>query len=166
MGSQTQNATLKEFKAGCLNTLFSTAVAEEGLDLKACQLVVSPHCDSLEAAILPALVFLPSWYSYDSGHFSPIPDRVDRFRHLFCSAANCGVLADSWSTQRYLQIDCSLYMARDCSNVEHFRALLLHGASLTMVYRMASVFRIYIDFSPCFLDNCSSSLCFVFYHLL
>lgn len=38
---QTQNATLERFKAGRLNTLVSTSVAEEGLDLKACQLVVS-----------------------------------------------------------------------------------------------------------------------------
>lgn len=40
MDVKTQNATLERFKAGRLNTLVSTSVAEEGLDLKACQLVV------------------------------------------------------------------------------------------------------------------------------
>lgn len=61
---QTQNATLERFKAGRLNTLVSTSVAEEGLDLKACQLVVSKgfHCmSSCTAALLRCIygVILP-----------------------------------------------------------------------------------------------------------
>lgn len=59
MHSQTQNATLKEFKAGRLNTLFSTAVAEEGLDLKACQLVVISHCDARSYVASPHVSLAP-----------------------------------------------------------------------------------------------------------
>lgn len=40
---QVQNATLERFKNGQLNCLVSTSVAEEGLDLKACQLVARHH---------------------------------------------------------------------------------------------------------------------------
>ena len=39
-GAQRQQAVLKDFKANKLNTLVATAVAEEGLDLTQCRLVV------------------------------------------------------------------------------------------------------------------------------